>query len=205
MSHSSQELDTLSTELRFEQDLHTLVNAIHSATDNNTIMLGLREQILDVYQVEMATIFLVDIRRKHLASWLLLPGEFLKRIELPINRESVCGYVAMTRETLNIQDVYDTDELKNIDPALKFSASWDQKTNSQTKQLLAAPISYKNSLMGVIELMNRVDGKPFSEKDQEHIHKLSETLAIAFYNHSRQSKKIPLKYESLIQRKLISA
>ncbi|MBU0960818.1 MAG: GAF domain-containing protein, partial [Proteobacteria bacterium] len=160
MSHSSQELDTLSTELRFEQDLHTLVNAIHSATDNNTIMLGLREQILDVYQVEMATIFLVDIRRKHLASWLLLPGEFLKRIELPINRESVCGYVAMTRETLNIQDVYDTDELKNIDPALKFSASWDQKTNSQTKQLLAAPISYKNSLMGVIELMNRVDGKP---------------------------------------------
>ncbi len=204
MTQCPQQLDSLSTELRFEQDLLTLVNAIHTAPDNNTIMLGLREQILDVYHVEMATIFLVDIRKKYLASWLLLPGDFLKRIELPINRESVCGYVAKTRETINIHDVYDTDELKNIDPALTFSASWDQKTNARTKQLLAAPITFKNSLMGVIELMNRVDGTPFTENDQEHIHKLSETLAIAFYNHSRQRKKIPLKYESLIQHKLIS-
>jgi type II secretory ATPase GspE/PulE/Tfp pilus assembly ATPase PilB-like protein len=204
MSHQPEELDLLSTELRFEKKLLTLVNAIHAATDTNSIMLGVRDQILDVYQVEMATIFLVDARKRQLVSWLLLPGEFLQKICLPINTKSITGYVAATQETINIHDVYDTDELQDIDPSLKFSASWDQKAQVRTKQILAAPITSKNSLMGVLELINKKGDTPFTRKDQEHIHKLTETLAIAFYNHSRQSKKTPLKYESLIQQNLIS-
>ena len=204
MSHQSDELDLLSAELHFEKNLLTLVNAIHAATDTNSIMLGVRQQILDVYQIEMATIFLVDAQKKKLVSWLLLPGEFLQKISLPITTESITGYVAATRETINIHDVYDTDELQHIDTALKFSALWDQKAHVRSKQLLAAPITYKNSLMGVIELINKKGDTPFTVKDQEHIHKLAETLAIAFYNHSEQGKKIPLKYESLIRQKLIS-
>lgn len=204
MSPQSDELDLLSIELHFEKKLLALVNAIHAATDINSIMLGVRQQILDVYQVEMATIFLVDSRKKLLNSWLLLPGEFLQKISLPITPESITGYVAATSETINIHDVYDTDELQRIDSTLKFSATWDQKAQVRSKQLLAAPIIYKNSLMGVIELINKKDGTSFTEKDTEHIHKLSETLAIAFFKHSKQGKKIPLKYESLIQQKLIS-
>lgn len=204
MSHQSDEIDLLSAELHFEKNLLTLVNAIHAATDTNSIMLGVRQQILDVYQIEMATIFLVDAKKKELVSWLLLPGEFLQKISLPITPESITGYVAATRETINIHDVYDTDELQHIDSALKFSALWDKKAQVRSKQLLAAPIIYKNSLMGVIELINKKDDTPFTVKDQEHIHKLAETLAIAFYNHSEQGKKIPLKYESLIRQKLIS-
>lgn len=133
MSHQSDELDLLSTEIHFDKDLLALVNAIHAATDTNSILLGVRQQILDVYQVEMATIFLVDTSRKKLNSWLLLPGEFLQKISLPITPESITGYVAVTSETLNIHDVYDTDELQNIDPALKFSATWDKKSQARSK------------------------------------------------------------------------
>ncbi len=68
MSHNSDEFDLLSTELHFEKKLLELVNAIHAATDINSIMLGVRQQILGVYQIEMATIFLVDARRKKLVS-----------------------------------------------------------------------------------------------------------------------------------------
>ncbi len=204
MSHHPKDFDRLSQELSFEKNLLTLVNAIHAATDTNSILLGVRNQILDVYQVEMATIFLVDARKKQLVSWLLLPGEFLQKICLPINIESITGYVASTQETLNIRDVYDMDELYHIDPSLKFSDSWDEKAQVRTKQILAAPITHKNSLMGVIELINKKGDSPFTAKDQEHIHKLAETLAIALYNHSKQSKKIPLKYEFLIRKQLIS-
>ena len=80
MSHQSDELDLLSAELHFEKNLLTLVNAIHAATDTNSIMLGVRQQILDVYQIEMATIFLVDAQKKKLVSFLLLPGEFIQKI-----------------------------------------------------------------------------------------------------------------------------
>lgn len=204
MSHQSDELDLLSTESHFEKDLLALVNAIHAATNTNSILLGVRQQILDVYQVEMATIFLVDASRKKLNSWLLLPGEFLQKISLPITPESITGYVAVTSETLNIRDVYDTDELQNIDPVLKFSATWDKKSQVRSKQLLAAPIIYKKSLVGVIELINKKSGTPFTEKDKEYIHMLGETLAIAFYKQSKLGKKIPLKYEALIRQKLIS-
>ena len=204
MSPQSDELDILSTGLHFEKKLLALVNAIHAATDTNSIMLGLRQQILDVYQVEMATIFLMDVSKKKLNSWLLLPGEFLQKISLPVTPESITGYVAVTSETVNVHDVYDTDELQNIDPALKFSGTWDKKGKVRSKQLLAAPITYKNSLLGVVELINKISDTPFTEKDEEHIHMLAETLAIAFYKRSKQGKKIPRKYEPLIRQKLIS-
>jgi type II secretory ATPase GspE/PulE/Tfp pilus assembly ATPase PilB-like protein len=204
MNQQSDELDLLSPGLNFEKNLLALVNAIHAAADTNSIMLGVRQQILDVYQVEMATIFLVDVRKKALVSWLLLPGEFLEKISLPITSESITGHVAVTSETVNIHDVYDTDELQHVDSALKFSAEWDKKAKVRSKQLLAAPMIYKNTLLGVVELINKKNDTPFTEKDKDHIHMLAETLAIAFYKHSKQGKKIPLKYQCLVRQKLIS-
>lgn len=204
MSQQSEELDLLSTELCFEKSLLALVNTIHAASDTNSIMLGVRQQILDVYQVEMATIYLVDSKTKQLVSWLLLPGESLQKISLNISLQSIAGYVATRKEIVNIHDVYDASELEDVDNSLKFSCSWDEKTQARSKQILAAPILYKNSLLGVIELINTRKDTPFTEKDVEHLKKLSETLAIAFFKHSKQGKKVPLKYESLVEEKLIS-
>ena len=181
-----------------------LVNHIHSASTPNSIMVGVRNKILDIYNVEMATVFLIDVKKNKLVSWVLMPGNSINKIKLAIDLSSITGFVAKSRRTLNISDAYDRDELAEIHPALKFDSSWDKKTGLRTKQVLASPIGHKANLMGVLQLINKNDGTPFNLIDEQRIKELSATLGIALYNHYKSGKKIPMRYEELVKRKLIS-
>ncbi|WP_136797852.1 GspE/PulE family protein [Desulfosediminicola ganghwensis] len=181
-----------------------LMNEIHAASSPNAIMVGLRNKILKVYDVEMATIFLVDAKKHQLVSWVLLPGEALRKIRTDINRESIIGFVADTQKTLNIPNVYDTEGLKRIHPTLTFDRRWDEKGGCVTRQVLSTPIVYQKNLLGVIQLINRCDGLEFDTDDERRIAELAETLGIALYNHYKTGKKVPLRYEELIKREIIS-
>lgn len=189
----------------FDQRLRKLTNEIHSASSPNAIMVGLRNKILKVYNVEMATIFLVDAKKGQLVSWVLLPGESLRKIRMPINRSSIVGFVADTKSTLNISNVYDQDELTRIHKTLSFDQSWDKKYGSRTRQVLSTPIVHRDNLLGVIQLMNKHGGADFDVQDERRIGELSETLGIALFNHYKTGKKVPLRYEELVRREIISA
>lgn len=182
-----------------------LMNEIHAASSPNAIMVGLRNKILKVYDVEMATIFLIDAKKNQLVSWVLLPGDSLRKIRMNINRDSIVGFVAETRKTLNISNVYDEDELKRIHSTLVFDPAWDKKGGCRTKQILSTPIVHQKNLLGVIQLINKNNGADFGTSDEERICELSETLGIALFNHYKTGKKIPLRYEELVRREIISA
>ncbi len=189
----------------YDDRFKKLVNEIHAASTPNAIMVGLRNKILNIYDVEMATIFLVDAKKNKLVSWVLLTNDSLRKIRMDINRSSVTGFVAETRQLLNISDVYDKEELQNIHSTLVFDDSWDQKGGSRTKQILAAPIIHKSNLMGVIQLINKRHGKDFDITDETRVTELADTLAIAIFNHYKSGKKIPMRYEELVKRELISS
>lgn len=189
----------------FDAMFKRLMNDIHAASSPNAIMVGLRNKILKVYDVEMATIFLVDAKRNLLVSWVLLPGDALSKIRMAVNKESIVGYVAETRQTLNINNVYDREELRRISPKLTFDRSWDEKGGRRTRQVLTTPVVHQKNLMGVIQLINKTSGADFDSRDEARIAELAETLGIALYNHYKTGKKIPLRYEELVRREIISA
>ncbi len=194
----------ISSRLTYELRFKKLANAIHSAADFNAITLGLREQILSVYDVEMATIYLVDASRQNLHSWIVLPGEVLKKISIPINTSSISGYVAASGRPVSIRDVYDGMELMGIDSDLQFDDSWDQKTGSRSRQVLAVPIRFKNTLLGVIQLINKTDGSDFSFEEEKRAFDLAETLGIAFHNQYKASRKLSSRHDLLLRRGLLS-
>jgi GAF domain-containing protein len=169
----------------FDRRFAQLVDAIRSARSPNEIMDGLRSRVLSVYEVEMASIFLVDAVKMQLVSWVLLPGNALHKIRVPIDKTSIAGYAAATRSGVIVHDAYDKDELQQIDPKLQFDSFWDNKAGSRTRQVLALPILFQRSLMGVIQLMNRRDGRVFTAGDARHISELAEVLGMAFHNLQR--------------------
>lgn len=189
----------------FDYHFKKLVNEIHSAANPNAIMVGLRNKILKIYDVEMATIFLVDAKKNQLVSWVMLSDSSLRKIRIGINRSSIVGFVAETRKMLNIANVQDKDELKKIHPTLKFDPSWDKKGGSLTTQMLAAPVVFKSNILGVIQLINKKNGALFETHDEKRVEELSETLGIALFNHYKSGKKVPMRYEELIKREIISA
>ena len=168
-----------SENLNNAQRFHQLTDEINSAPSHKAIMGLLRDQLLSVCEVEMASIFLIDSLKMQLVSWLVLPGESVRKIRISIDKTSIAGYTASSRELVLIKDPYNENELYNIDPELKFDSSWDQQTGTRTRQVLAAPIMIQRSLLGVIQLMNKKEGMVFTEDDKYHVNNLASAIGNA--------------------------
>jgi HD-GYP domain-containing protein (c-di-GMP phosphodiesterase class II) len=76
---------------------------------------------------------------------------FEERI-LPITRKSLAGYVAMTGETLVIDDAYDLP----ADAEYEINRTFDEKNGYLTKSLLVFPMTnHAGDVIGVLQLINR--------------------------------------------------
>jgi HD-GYP domain-containing protein (c-di-GMP phosphodiesterase class II) len=85
---------------------------------------------------------------------------------IPINNNSISGYVACTGSSLNIADVY---ELPSNTP-YSFDKGYDVISNYRTKSVLTLPLkACRDKVIGVLQLINAVDEsgciKPFDDAD----------------------------------------
>jgi len=85
---------------------------------------------------------------------------------IPINNESIAGYVAEKRETVAIPDVY---KLDNSVP-YKFDSHFDRISNYKTQSVLTVPITnQRHDVLGVMQVINHQDDAgyiiPFSPSD----------------------------------------
>jgi putative methionine-R-sulfoxide reductase with GAF domain len=197
-------LEKVSCKLTYALRFKKLVNAIHSAPDFHTVLIGLQTEIIKLYESQMVTIYLVDSERQELYSQALLSANKLKEIRIPIDGNSIAGYVAQTGNIVNIKNVHDKMELINIDADLSFDNAWDEKSGMKTKQVLAVPVLFQRKLLGVIQLINKKNGRHFTVEDQKHLFDLTETLGIAFHNLRKGTRKAPTRYDMLIKNGIIS-
>ncbi|MDH4317054.1 MAG: ATPase, T2SS/T4P/T4SS family [Desulfobulbaceae bacterium] len=182
----------------------TFLQNIKTAPSLNALNTRIRNQLLDVFWVEMATIYLVDHSSNLLVSWVLLPGESLRNICTPITKSSISGCVASTGKRLLIRDVYDFMELSSIDPELKFDSSWDRKTGNRTRQILTVPIIMGQKVVGVIQLINKRHNGNFIDTDEQNSEQLAAEVGqiIAKIQKSKAAKK-PSKYDKVIEKRLL--
>lgn len=184
--------------------LQALLKSIQEAQDLESIKRTLSKHILDIFQVEMAAIFLVNTSKEELDSWLLIPGDSLEKIVVPIGTGSIVGFVATKKKAVNLGDPYDFQQLRRGGSELSFSDEYDVMANIRSKQILAIPIVDDNTLMGVVELINKRDDTPFSIKEKNKVNELAQGLAGAFLKHNLFDQQIPAKYEYLLAQKLLS-
>ncbi len=75
-------------------------------------------------------------------------------LKLPINNNSIAGFVANNKFTLNIEDVYELDSSLPY----SFNKKIDKATCFRTKSMLTIPITdSNNNLLGVMQIINKVD------------------------------------------------
>ena len=96
----------------------------------------------------------------------------MSKIEIPVGR-GVAGWVASTREAIIINDV-GTDA--------RFLQEVDEATGFETKRIMAAPLVGKGELFGVIELINKDSGKPFTEDDLDSLRTMVKYGSIILHN-----------------------
>ena len=87
---------------------------------------------------------------------------------MPINENSIAGYVSLSRKPLLLKDVR---KLPSSAP-YTFNRSFDERTGYRTQSILAVPLSiHEGDLIGVIQLINAQDPssgmvRPFSNVDK---------------------------------------
>ncbi|MBN2538931.1 MAG: GAF domain-containing protein, partial [Deltaproteobacteria bacterium] len=182
------QITELEEKLNLSKALQDITNRIHAALNLRHILINLRDDILSLFNAHSMTIYVAD-RTKNEIYAMFLAGSELKEIRLPIDNRSIAGYVANNREIANIANAYDSKELHEISPELHFDSSWDKKSGFRTVHVLAVPILYADILMGVVQILNRKDGKRFTGEDQDFLKEMANVLGTAFYNQERISRK----------------
>ncbi|MCD6153868.1 MAG: GspE/PulE family protein [Syntrophobacterales bacterium] len=192
----------LLNKLRFQKALNNITNRIHDAKNIKEIIVDLKDDILNLFDAYLMTIYVADPKRDEIYS-MFLAGSDLTEIRVPIDNTSIAGYVANNRKIINITDAYNDKELKKIDKNISFDRSWDKKSGLRTTQILAMPILYNTTLMGVIQILNKKTGGSFTEEDQVSLEEIADVLGIAFHNQSRIRTKKKTKFDYLLRTGLI--
>ncbi len=200
----ARDIEALQKELQFSKTLNFITNKINSSKEIDDILLTLSESILGLFDADRLTIYVVDGANKEIFS-RFKTGEEISEIRVPLNTKSIAGYCASSGKMANIVNAYDRYELEGVSPELTFDRSWDEKTGYKTRQVLVAPIRFSKYLLGVIQLINKGNGKRFTLQDEQNLVEIAKVLGIAFYNQRKlkQSKR-RTKFDYLISNNMIS-
>jgi type II secretory ATPase GspE/PulE/Tfp pilus assembly ATPase PilB-like protein len=195
-SHSG----VVSRRLAFFKGLQSLTNRIHASKDVDEIMLELAPELCALFEAERFTIYAVEESGGSIVTRVKTGLSGVQSIRLPIGENSIAGYVALTGALVNIRDVYDDDELQRISPALQLRREVDASTGFHSRQMLVAPIRDPDtgSLLGVVQLINTLNGEPFSKVAEEGVLGLAQTLGVAFLRHSRQPGRLRSRFDAMV-------
>jgi type II secretory ATPase GspE/PulE/Tfp pilus assembly ATPase PilB-like protein len=137
------------------------------------------QDICDLLRADRMTLYEADADGQEIVSRVKTGLNRLKDIRLPVDERSIAGYVASTRQMLNIGNVYDAQELQRISPTLNFHKGVDNFTGYRSRQMLVLPLAVDHTLVGVLQLINFKGTGPFPSLVVEGARELAQTLAVA--------------------------
>ena len=163
----------------FLKQLQQVSNRIHATDNLQAWQLDMAQDICDLLQADRMTLYEADANGREIVSRVKTGLNRLKDIRLPVDERSIAGYVAATRQMLNIANVYDAQELLRISPTLNFHKGVDNFTGYRSRQMLVLPLAVEQTMLGVLQLINFKGTGPFPAMVVEGARELAQTLAVA--------------------------
>jgi len=154
--------DQLETELsdrtRELNEVNEVGRALSTVRDHAVLLTMILVKARELSRADAGSLYLLDeVEDKgQVLRWKLAQNDSIKvsfpEKVLPITRKSLAGYVAMTGETLVIDDAYDLP----ADAEYTINRSFDQENGYLTKSLLVFPMTnHVGDMIGVLQLINR--------------------------------------------------
>ncbi len=143
-----------------------------------------------VLRASASSVFLFDDEERDLLREFTegQAGEASKQVRLN-TESSIAGWVARHGQPLIVNDVTGDQ---------RFNKSVDEITGFVTKSLICVPLILHHKTIGVIEVINKIDGDNFSERDLEAMVSVASTTAISIEN-VRLNQNVLDSYKSTIK------
>lgn len=173
----------------FERVLNVGI-ALSTERDRNKLLELIITEAMEISHADAGTLYVCEgdflrfkIMRTHsLGVYRGGEGEEIDLPPVPMSLENVCSYTALTRETVNIEDVRHSDKFDFSGPQ-----RYDQITGYRTRSMLVVPFGNTiGDIIGVLQLINACDENkevvPFSQDITTIVTSLASQAAIAITN-----------------------
>ena len=138
--------------------LHEITHALEYSENIDLLLMYIMQKSQSVMQAESASLMLVIEETNELEFKIVLgpKASEVKPFRLPIGK-GIAGWVAQSGKPVLIPDCYS-------DP--RFDPSFDKRSGYHTRTMLTVPMIHQSKTLGVMSILNRLDGNPFDENDQ---------------------------------------
>ena len=198
----------IDNELNFAKNLQMVINKINAANDIDEIMLEVSKDICAFFNADRFTVYVLSDDKSAFISRVKTGFDSFQDLRLPVAENSIVGFSGLQKQVINIEDVYNKSELKQINPMLVFSHEVDKRTGYRTKQMVVVPIlnADNQELLGVVQAINNRSNQPFPVATAvEGMIEICKTLAIIFKQRQKPVQLLKSKYDYLIFDAVISA
>jgi signal transduction histidine kinase len=153
--------------------LNEMSTSLSSTLDLDKVLTLIMERINAVLKVEAGSLLLIDDETGELVFQIALgeKAEGVKPFRLQMG-QGIAGHVAQSGEPLMISDAQkDRRHFREVDVTTDFL----------TRAMLCVPMIFKGKVIGVIEIMNKLEGD-FTESDLTLLSSIATYAAIAIEN-----------------------
>ncbi|HYI09975.1 MAG TPA: HD domain-containing phosphohydrolase [Thermoanaerobaculia bacterium] len=148
----------LSERTRELQQVAQVGSALSTVRDHSVLLTMILSKARELSRSDAGSLYLLDeVDGNKVLRWKLAQNDsidvegFEEKI-LPITRKSLAGYVAMTGETLVIDDAYNLP----AEAEYEINRSFDETNGYLTRSLLVFPMTnHAGDVIGVLQLINR--------------------------------------------------
>jgi signal transduction histidine kinase/HAMP domain-containing protein len=158
--------------------LNQLGQQLTASLNQYQITSQLSRVVTEVIAVQGVSVWLLDEERKEeLVCWAACNQLGVEPDQSPVNMrvragQGVVGWVMQHKESVIISDAASDD---------RHFPGVDAQTRFQTRSLLAVPLQVRGSVIGVLEMVNKIVG-PFTEDDLNLTEALAASVAVAIDN-----------------------
>lgn len=108
--------------------------------------------------------------------------QMYQSFEMPISRQSIAGYAALTKKVLNIPNVKEIPR----EASYRYNPTWDERAGYTSQSMMVVPmLDREDKVVGVLQLINALrDGKvvPFLAEYEKSASSLASQAAVAIEN-----------------------
>jgi len=170
---------TIALTEEYQSKLYEIAKVIHEAENFVKVLPYVEKEILTLMNAERLTVYQRGRHDREIVS-KYKTGKDIMEIRVALSTSSIAGFVALSQRSVRIDNVYDKACLAKVHPQLRFDHSFDQRSGMRTRSMVVVPIKFKETLLGVLQIINRLDGTPFTDQELKIAHELAQVIGQKF-------------------------
>ena len=154
--------------------LFEISNAVNLFTDSEELLKFVLSHAIEILGAERGSIMLLDDKTDELVIKVATGGRFRAINSTPIKLGAgVCGKVAFSGEGMICNEGFKDSRFKNFGSIMPVE---------DICSLICAPLKFKEGTIGVINIVNKKDGKLFNENDLSLLNLIGSQAAVTIEN-----------------------